>query len=404
MDAIKKGLRWLGLSILLLLAWSSLVSGQGEGALQGQVENGTPGGPAVGSDVTVRLTIWQGDTPIDSLETVTDAEGHFSFSGLDTDPALTYRLEAVYLDVTYAAAQAYRFAEGETTVEATITVYETTDDDSAIALGAIHIIAESFDQVLRISEIQVYSNSSDRTYIGTETEGQRTTLRVPVPEGAVGLAVGQGAPGERFTEGDGMLLDTAPVPPGQEASLVSFSYHLMAGSRSLPVEWRFAYPVKDLSLLAAQPGLTVASQQLQAMGQQSFQGREYSYYVAQNMGPDSPLEVEFVLAPSPAGGVGGMPGGGEHPAGGTTEPGDQGLLRWLGVALVALALVGVLAYALASRGAAAAAPTTDLTADAQARALLSELADLEEARETGRIQESTYERRRAELVARLKSL
>jgi len=404
MDAIKKGLRWLGLSALLLLAWTSLVSAQGEGALQGQVENGTVGGPAVGSDVTVRLTVWQGNTPIDSLETVTDAEGRFSFSGLDTDPALTYRLEAVYLDVAYVADQAYRFAEGETTVKATITVYETTDDDSAIALGAVHIIAESFDQVLRISEIQVYSNSSDRTYTGTGTEGQQTTLRIPVPKGAVGLAIRQEAPGERFMEGDGMLLDTAPVPPGQEASLVSFSYHLMAGSRSLPVEWRFAYPVTDLSLLAAQPGLTVASQQLQAMGPQSFQGREYSYYVTRDLSPESPLEVEFVLAPTSEGGASGMPGEGEHPAVGTTAPGDQGLLRWLGAVLVALALAGVVVYALSSKRSAPAEVATDLTADAQAQALLSELADLEESWEAGQVDQEAYERRRAELYAALKSL
>ena len=404
MPTTKNGLRLPGLILLLLLAWGSAVNAQGEGVLHGQVKNGTAGGPPIGSGAAVHLTVWQGEALSNSLETVTDDEGRFSFSGLDTDPALTYRLEAVYLDVAYAADQVYQFAEGETALEASITVYETTDDDSAIALGAVHIIAESFDQVLRVSEIHLYSNSSDRTYIGAESEGQRTTLRIPVPQGAVGLAFEEGTPEQRFVQEGDLLLDTAPVPPGQEASLVFFSYHLMAGGQSLPVEWHFAYPVTDLNLLAAQPGLTVASQQLQALGSQNFQGREYSYYVAQNLTPDNPLEVEFVLAPSPAGGDSGMPGGGEHPAGETVAPGDQGILRWLGVVLVALVLVGVIAYVLAARGTTPTGPAVDLAADAQARVLLSELADLEEARDAGQIDEPAYERRRAELVAALKSL
>ena len=404
MPIAKSGSRWLvmALALLLVLILAGVVQAQGEGALQGQVVNGTASGPPIGSGVPVRLDIFRGQTKTGSLETVTDADGRFSFKGLDPDPDLAYELEATYLDVPYASAEPYHFAEGQTLVEASLSVYETTDDASGLTLDSVHIIAESFEQVLRISEIHLYGNSLDRTYVGAEGGDPRATLHIPVPQEAVGLAFGEGMSAERFVQQDGLLLDTAPVLPGSETSLAFFSYHLLVNGHAVPLERQFAYPVAMLNLLAAQPGLTLTSEQLQDLGPQNFQGRQYEYYAAQDLGPDKPLLAELVLSPIVGGQTaGGMPGA-EHPA---VAEGNQGLLRWLGLALVALVLLGAVIYPLASRGTASvAAPARDLAADAQARPLLARLADLEGAWEAGQVDESSYERQRAELYAELEAL
>ena len=39
-------------------------------------------------------------------------------------------------------------------------------------------------------------------------------------------------------EVDGGLVDTEPVPPGSESSLVFFSYHLMVTGETVPLERR----------------------------------------------------------------------------------------------------------------------------------------------------------------------
>ena len=200
------------------------------------------------------------------LETTTDAAGAFRFEGLDTDPALAYAPEVEYLQVPYRS-DPLRFEAGQTSLAATLPVYETTTDDGTIRLDSVHMIAESFGQVLRITEIHLFGNSGDRTYVGADSSGvQSATLFIPLPADAVGLAFGQDTPPGRFVEVEGGLMDTQPVPPGQEASLAFFSYHLPVSGDTVPLERRFAYPVTTLNVLVAQPGLTLQSSQLAPMG------------------------------------------------------------------------------------------------------------------------------------------
>ena len=106
-----------------------------------------------------------------------------------------------------------------------------------------------------------------------------------------------------------------------------------------------------------------------------------------------------------------MPGitaGGETPEQAATAEstrGNQGLLRWFGFGLVALAVLGAIIYPLAT-GRQADAPADDpgLAQTPASRKLVSELADLEEAHEAGKLDEEDFERRRAEIRESLKTL
>ena len=386
----------IGLGLLLILILSGVVYAQGEGVIEGQVVNGTADGPPVGAGITVTLRLYQGDAVTDTLTTTTDAEGRFRFEGLDTDPALGYQPQARYQGVTYSSPPPpLSFAGEQTALETTISVYETTEDDAAITLDSVHIIADSFGEVLRISEIHLFGNSGDRTYVG------ETTVRIPLPPGAEGLSYHQGAEEERFIQEGDMLLDTAPVPPGRESSLAFFSYHLMAAGGSVPLERQFAYPVGQLNILAAQPGLQIESDQLIAKGPENFQGRQYALYSATGLGPDAPLVATLIPVVDEA-----SPGGGamppDHPGAAASGRGSQGVLRWLGFALAGLVLAGGVAYVTATRS-QAAPPAPAWETDPQARRLLVQLADLEDDYEAGRVEADEYERRRAALYDEVRS-
>lgn len=393
------------LAVVLTLAVSA--QAQGTGTLQGQVVNGTANGPQVGAGIPVVLHVLRGDAELDSLETTTDGDGLFRFEELDTDASLEYLPEVLYLGVPYSSAEPLQFGGEGTALEAVITVYETTEDESTIALDSVHFIAESFGEVLRISEIHLLGNSGDRAYVGQAGDnGRLTTVHIPLPENAVGLAFEEGGGDERFVQtGDG-LVDTEPVPPGTETSLIFFSYHLMVGGETIPLERRFAYPVSDVNMLVAQPGLTLQSEQLEARGAEFFQGRQYEFYGTQNLPSDTPLAMQFVLSPEAAGDQSGGSASAEGlpDSAGVPTRGNQQLLRWLGFALVGMAVVGVVVYSLSSKGSAtASAPALDLAANPKAQRLLSDLADLEEAFEAGQVEEATYERQRTELRDELKS-
>lgn len=400
------------LGLLLVLAPSIVTQAQDTGALEGLVVNGTAGGPEVGAGVAVTLYVYQGDTEAHAFETMTGDDGRFSFEGLDTGAGLEYWPEVQYLGVPYRSTEPFRFDGDEATLAATITVFETTEDDSAVALNSVHFIAESFGEVLRISEIHLFGNAGDRTYVGQPGEdGPLTTVNVPLPETAMGIAFEQEDSAERFIEVEGGIIDTQPVPPGQETSMAFFSYHLVVMGDTVPLERTFAYPLTHLNVLAAQPGLQLNSDQLEMQGPQSFQGRPYDLYATDDLPANAPLAMEFVPVEVPgtdpaanARAEAAPPTGDQNVAAASTG-GNQELLRWLGFGLVALAVAGAIVYG-ATRNRLPAAPGSapSLSADPATRQLLAELADLEDAFEAGRVDEAGYTRRRSELYEAIRSL
>lgn len=331
------GLKRSGIGLLLFLVLAMAARAQETGILEGQVINGTADGPGVGAGLTVMLHTLRGAEEVDSRTTTTDAGGTFRFTGLDTDPALQYRLEVVYLGVSYSGAELYRFNTGQTALQARLTVFETTEDDQAIYLNSAHLILESFGQMLRVSEIQLLGNRGDRTYVGkVQGSGRRVTVSIPLPEGAIGLGFPEDTPPDRYLAVEGGLLDTEPVRPGDGSSLVFFSYHLAANDSVIPVEHRFDYPVAQLDVLVAQPGPELHSDRLQSRGIQLFEGRRYSLYTATNLDPVTPLRMELRVESDA--------NSSEEAAVGAVSRGSQGLLRWLGLILTGLAVIGAAAY------------------------------------------------------------
>ncbi len=403
----KRLIGFVALGLLLILVMGIVAQAQGAGTLEGRVVNGTSGGPEVGAGVTVFLHVLVGEAEVDVLETVTDSDGSFAFEGLDTKPELEYWPEAIYLGVAYGPDEPFHFGEGETTLEVTLTVFETTDDDSGIRLNNVHIIAESFEQVLRISEIHFVGNSLDQTYVGAEEAGRPATVLFPLPPNAVGVASGEGSEEGRFIEVDGGLQDTDPVPPGIDRSLVFFSYHMMVSGEAVPLERTFAYPVDNLSLLVAQPGLEFRSDQLISMGQENFQGQQYEFYSVQGLDAGTPLQIELLPVAGASGGTG-MPAAPVESGMTSTSAatrGNQSLLLWLGLGLTALVVVGAVVYPFATKGTGGSgSPAASLSSSPESRQLVAELADLEDAFEAGEVEEEAYERRRTVLFEKLKAL
>jgi hypothetical protein len=372
------------------------------GALQGQVVNGTAGGAEIGEGIPVTLYLVSGAEQEQIQSAVTDAEGRFAFEGLDASAMLQYWVEALYAGVSYGSAELLQFAGGQAALETTVTVYETTEDDAGVQLDLVHIFAESFGQVLRISETHLFGSSADRAYIGQEgDEGRRLTVLAPVPGDVVGFAVGEGIAEDRFTTVKEGVVDSEPVRPGNLTSEVRFSYHLMVTSNPITVERAFAYPVADLTVLVAQPGLTLTSQQLVSMGVQTIQDRQYDILTGQVPEPQTPVVLTFTATgeAEAAMGIEAMPGT-EATSGGAAG-GNQGVLLWLGVAVAVLAVFAAVFFAVSRRPAGVRIPDPGAAYDPGARELIARLADLEDAFEAGELDETAYVRQRMEIFKEL---
>jgi hypothetical protein len=220
---------------------------------------------------------------------------------------------------------------------------------------------------------------------------------VPLPEEAVGLSFGQEEDQARYIQGEGELRDTTPVPPGQETMLVFVSYHLPI-TGTVHVERSYDHPLALLNILLAQPGLTLESDQMQAQGMETFQGRQYALYGTANLAAGSPLAFDLLPVETDVSGTATQPG--------TSGPGvtdQQGLVGRLGLVLAAAALGGVIGYAIAARPGRAPAPEA-LESDPRARPLLAGVADLDAAFEAGEVDEETYRRERAARLDAIRAL
>ncbi len=349
----------LGLAVVLALglavtATQASAQAQGSGVIDGQVVNGTAGGPAIGAGITVTLYLIQSDTvtgtlPPSMTTTTTDSAGRFRFEGLATDPDISYWPEAVYLGVPYTSAEPVALGEGQATQAVTLPVYETTDDDSQITIDSGHIIVESFGTMLRISEAYLFGNGGDRTYAGRPgPEGQVTTVGIPLPSDAVGLAFGDEASADRFVQSEGKLLGTEPVPPGQETLTIFYSYHVPVTGSSVRVERSYDYPIAALTVLLTQPGLALSSGQLLDGGSQTFMDQEFAVYTAVDLAAGAPLVVDLTVEATEATGSTTTTETGISQAVGAGKPitDNQGLLRGLGFGLAGLAVLGAVIYPL----------------------------------------------------------
>ncbi|UCC63282.1 MAG: hypothetical protein JSV36_21535 [Anaerolineae bacterium] len=379
---------WIVLA-LGLLAPRALA--QGEGVIEVQVLNGTEGGGSV-EGLTVTLRAFQGMTDeLESQTGVADAEGRVRFEGLDTSPDITYVLGATYTGVDYGNLPLTFEQAAETILPTSFQVYEATEnpDQVDIQVERTHMFVDFEDGVMSIGELHIFSNVSDRTFIGVEDadSGQRLTLRFALPEGATGLRFQMGGEGDRYvTTADGFA-DTEAVQPGASQQIL-YGYTLGYGEvDTFDLVRPLSYPTLNLNVLVPRVGIEVTSNQVELNEIRTVEGQAYLNLNGRNFAAGDELSVRFA----------GLQGIAQP--GATPEPGRSGLdPRWIALGLAALALaVGVIYPSLRRSGRPVAAGEPAGQAGARLSDLIKAIADLDDALESGSIDEANYHRQRQAL-------
>jgi hypothetical protein len=264
------------LAILLATGWAP-VPQEGEIAVVGQVTNGTPNSP-LPADLPVVLHVFSGREETETLTTTLAADGSFRFDGLAPGEGETFVVRVVYQDVAYASDLG-TFEPGQRELALPVTVYETTEDRSAIQVTQLHVFVSASGEHLQIGEYYLVSNTGERTYVGTKAPeaGRRATLSFTLPEGAEGLHLDSSGLGERYLERERGFADTAPVPPGTASSEVLFEYQLPY-REGTQVMRAFDLPVASVVLVHLDEGMALEGKGITPAGPLDTQmGRALSY-------------------------------------------------------------------------------------------------------------------------------
>jgi len=324
-------MRKLRLGLLALLCILLIpVSAAGQttkGTLRGSVINGTADGGSV-ANLEVVLFAFQGSTESESLTTVTDSQGQFQFEGLETGSDWGYLVRVTYQDVVYSS-DVLAFQQDQSELDAEIAVYETTTSAEGIQIGRAHLLVSLTESGLEVTELYVFVNVTDRTYVGAETiDGHPWTSRFLLPRASHDLSLSDGSLGGRFLSTEGGFVDTEPQWPG--STQVLFAYALDCPSGLCNLERQLDHSISDLNLLIPDAGVTIDSKQFVFQGKMDAQEQSYLNYAASGLAAGTKLDLHIRL-------------GNGTSLGSTSSPSRSGTqaLPWiiLGTVLVGLALI-----------------------------------------------------------------
>ncbi|MEA3335664.1 MAG: c-type cytochrome [Chloroflexota bacterium] len=262
---------------------------QGSGAIGGVVTNGSAGGAPV-AGLTAVLRAIQGSDEFRPVTSTVGEDGIFRFEGLPMDPSFVYLVSVEHAGLPYGG-DFLRFSEGQTELDAPVTIWETSSEPGDIRLDRVQWFVDFHQGALLVGEVYRVAHDGDRVFLGNDevVPGVPAVLEFSLPAGATAVAVDGGEIGERFFLTDAGLVDSQPLLPGQTQMLVR--YLLPYDGSKAEVGHEFAYPVGELSVLVAE-GAKVMTDDLEDAGTQMAGDTQFLSFV----GNDVAAGQEIMLA------------------------------------------------------------------------------------------------------------
>lgn len=381
---------FLAEAFILFFAASMSLAAE-EGIIKGKLTNLT-GGPQPLAEQEVILHRIGEKTEDVALKALTDAQGNFEFKGLVVASYYKYFVEVAYRDGSYTSEKV-SFAQGETSKDINLNVYETTTNDKVISLDIEHVLVDVGDGLIMVNEIMVVRNSSDKAYIGKGQAGQvkRETLRFYLPGDATELLPREGLDKDSIVKTPEGFSYTKAVPPG--TTNVAFMYHLNFGGSQTSFAKKLSYNAKKLFVLILNTKAEVDVKGLKSQGLVDIQKKSYWSFTGDKLEPGTTFTISLK---------------------GLRKGSNTSLILWVAVVFM-LGLIGVLATYTLLRNKLRRKETVeeremdprDLLRQ-ERRDLLTAIAELDDRFENGAVPQDSYhserERKKSRLVEIMKEL
>ena len=316
-------------------------------ALTGRVINQTLNRPE--PDVEVSYILHEtGDITI--VRDTTDSKGQFILDvppdpGAEPPPMLFARYNGIDYPGNPAPA-------GDTV---DISVFETTESDTAISLSSHHILLDA--QAGTVTYIFIVHNHGDRTYLTGGDHGHG--LEIPLPDGVTDFI--------RAPQGvhlhDTLLVDPRPIIPGNSQTFFTFSI-----PPSNRIAQRITYPTAGMDLFVQPADTPVSTTVLQDLGGITLGDHVFQRFGAEQLAPGTQIDIKLSSSE-------------------TTFAFNSQTPIWIAAAsVVALAILVLYMRTLK-------------TTPNRRTILLEQIADLDERYENGNLSETDYKNRRNALKA-----
>jgi hypothetical protein len=368
---------WRSLSpaVIALFLFVNVVGAQArsDGTIKGKVTNGTSGAASV-AGVEVDLFSINNNQVTQSMVAVTDSQGVFSFSSIDRALDNTFVISTLFQDCNYYV-DVPAFSENETGKTIDFTVYESTTDNSSISIVNAHTVFVPEGDYLRVQEVYVFANMSDRSYIGNlNTNGERETLTFSLPSGYSDVGFDSDLAYSAIEPVNGIFYDSFPVLPGSRE--VYYSYLVKPESGSYHYTRRIYYPTVNYNIFVEGREFKLTSEQLLPGQTTESGGQTFRNMSGSSIPAGSAIDLQI------------------SESAGRPIP----ILLWIGIAvLVVVTAIGIFWLTRRKRRSPPVLPAED----EEEQEILERIARLDDDFEVGKIDEVTYQQTRVRMKAEL---
>ena len=262
---------------------------QATGRINGTVKNLTLN--QVVPNQEVLLYIYQNQNEVDKKSVVSDETGSFTFSELEIEPTISYRLAALYQDVEYGAKPINLARESDPNLE--LNVFSISDDDSKIQAAAHHLILEPMDDGLFVTEYIIMANSGNTSFLTSLDSENKVGFRLQLPKGYRNLNFQQGFMECCVSVEKSTLLYSHATQPGMTTFI--FNYQ-MAPNKKINLSRQLSFNTGKLFALVSGAQFTLTSTMLKNTNEQAnMQGKTYAKYVASNLSNGQVIDLQLEL-------------------------------------------------------------------------------------------------------------
>jgi hypothetical protein len=259
------------------------------GSVTGMILNASAGA-SLPADLEVTLLGYDGEQEVVEESATVGSDGRFTFEDLKYVPGRLFFTMVHHEGLSYRSDVAHVTSDG-TPLDLPITIFETTNDPSAMRVERLHLIVDfPAEGLLRVVELWVLANDSDRVLT--------IPLQIALPEGATNLSFEDGVLGGRFEISDRGFVDLEPIPPGTGLDHLVFGFDLPI-SRSMDFDQQMLHPVDAVAVLLPADGPQVSG--LLDRGVQDVGGLRMQSFTTGALSPEETLSFRVSAAPSGSG-------------------------------------------------------------------------------------------------------
>lgn len=243
--------------------------------ITGKITNASAGG-SVPSNMKVTLVAYQGMDPAFELSGEATADGTYTFSEVE------YQADYVYItrvDIDQMSFNSDILHGSDVTTEQAelpVQIYDVSTDASVLRADRLHVFFD-FSQPGAVQVVQLYIITNPTEKVIAAASPESPVIRFDLPEGAQSLQFEDGTIGDRYVETATGFGDTLSVMPGQGQHQILYAYELPY-DRKLDLKLKAPLPVDAAIIMVPQDGIRLKSDQLEDSGERSVQGMSFQMY------------------------------------------------------------------------------------------------------------------------------